>query len=452
MQEKVAEEHRRQLAKVQKELRETEQELALVEAEAQQVQQRSDAIEMRWRQLSIRRQLEEWQRLKGLSEGLAEAEQHVRAAHQQQEQLTLEAMMGRRATTIRMGLLIACAVLTLGFGGSAGFEALNRSYVIATVLGMAALLAIAGVGWSLQNYSRTRENEQIADQRMQQATNQVSMMVAAREAAGRMGGRQDALIQVEHEIRSLGGTVPQSIEEVSHLLQLMPDQSESLADAQQQMTKLRTDVLAAHNQVNVTIEAVAALRKEYARLEELCKQEDPDKTQTKLIPNKTALEGIYQEIAVLAGQERLPVPACDSLMAAAESGAGTPEKGFPVLGSLVDAAVKDTERTLVTIKAKLEVVPDITGQIKVCQEALDALLTRKRVMIERHERFQTHNPVQQIERAREQQATLRDALRSLQDSLRQRVQPLGIPFGQTTVHNAELTARKQLELLHITLE
>ena len=452
MQEKVAEEHRRQLAKMQKELRETEQELALVEAEAQQVQQRSDAMEMRWRQLSIRRQLEEWQRLKGLSQGLVEAEQHVRAAHQQQEQLTLEAMMARRATTIRMGLLIACAVLTLGFGGSAGFEALNQSYVVATVLGMIALLAIAGVGWSLQNYSRARENEQIADQRMQQATNQVSMMVAAREAAGRMGGRQDALLQVEHEIRSLGGTVPQSVEEVSHLLQLMPDQSESLADAQQQMTKLRTDVLAAHNQVNVTVEAVAALRKEYVRLEELCKQEDPDKTQTKLVPNKTTLEGVYQDIAVLAGQDGLPVPAFDTLMAAAESGAGTPQKGLPELRSLIDAAIKDTERTLVTIKAKLEVVPDITGQIKVCQEALDALLTRKRVMIERHERFQTDNPVQQIERAREQQATLRDALRSLQDSLRQRVQPLGIPFGQTAVHNAELTARKQLELLHITLE
>jgi len=259
-------------------------------------------------------------------------------------------------------------------------------------------------------------------------------------------------LQVEHEIRSLGGTVPQSVEEVSHLLQLMPDQSESLADAQQQMTKLRTDVLAAHNQVNVTVEAVAALRKEYVRLEELCKQEDPDKTQTKLVPNKTALERIYQEIAVLAGQEGLPVPAFDTLMAAAESGAGTPQKGLPELRSLIDAAIKDTERTLVTIKAKLEVVPDITGQIKVCQEALDALLTRKRVMIERHERFQTDNPVQQIERAREQQATLRDALRSLQDSLRQRVQPLGIPFGQTAVHNAELTARKQLELLHITLE
>lgn len=445
-QEKVAEEHRSQLAKVQNELRETEQELSLVEAESQQVQQRSDAVEKRWRQLSIRRQLEEWQRLKRLSQGLIDAEQHVRAAHHQQEQLTQEAMTTRRATTIRMGLLIAFAFLTLGFGGTAAFEALNQSYVIATVLGMIALLAIAGVGWSLQNYSKARENERVADQRMQQATNQVSMMVAAREAAGRMVGRQDALVQIEHEIRSLGGMVPQSVDEVNRLLEQMPDQSESLADIQQQMTKLRTDVLAARNQVNVTIEAVAALRTECARLEELCKQEDADKTQTKLTPDKTALERIYQEIVVLAEQEKLTVPAFNILIEA-----GAPKDRFLDLESSVAAAIKDTDHALVTINAKLEVIPDITRQIKVCQEALDALLARKQVMMERHERFQTYNPAQQIERAHEQQATLRDALRSLQDSLRQRVQPLGIPFGQTAVHNAEATARKQLDLLNITL-
>jgi DNA repair exonuclease SbcCD ATPase subunit len=455
-QEKTAEEHKSQLIKVQKELSETEQELALVEAEAQQVQQRSDAIEKHWRQLSIRRQLEEWQRLKGLSQGLVEAERHVLAAHQQQEQLTQEVLAARRTTTMRMGLLIAFAVLTLGFGGSAAFQALNQSYVIATVLGMVALLTIAGIGWSLQNYSKARENVRIAEQQMQQATNQVSMMVAAREAAGRMGGKQDALMQVEHEISSLGGVVPQSVEQVNQLLEQMPEQSESLADTQQQMTKLRSDVLAARNQVNVTIEAVAGLRKECTRLEELCKQDDADQAQTRhgrteghVPTDKTALESIYQEIVVLARQENLPVGTLNTLV---ETETGVPQEGLKELESLVDAAIKDTERGLVTINAKLEVVPDITRQIKVCQEALDALLKRKRVMTERHERFKTYNPTQQIEQARKQQATLRDALRNLQDSLRQRVQPLGIPFGQTAVHNAEMTARKQLELLHIMLD
>jgi DNA repair exonuclease SbcCD ATPase subunit len=39
----------------------------------------------------------------------------------------------------------------------------------------------------------------------------------------------------------------------------------------------------------------------------------------------------------------------------------------------------------------------------------------------------------------------------LQDSLRQRVKPLGVAFGQTAVGTAENTARRQLEELHITL-
>src|SRR5207249_9881501 len=66
-------------------------------------------------------------------------------------------------------------------------------------------------------------------------------------------------------------------------------------------------------------------------------------------------------------------------------------------------------------------------------------------------RFQTQSPMQQIERAREQQLALRTALQSLQDSLRQRVKPLGVPFGQTAISNAEVEARKQLDALHFTL-
>ncbi len=449
--EGLAKERTAQLAKVQRELHETEQEQELVEAEAQQIQQRADAMEMRWRGLSVRRQLEEWQRLRGLSQGLVDAEQQVRAAHQQQEQLTLDAMAARRASSVRMGILIACALLTLVSGGPAVFEALNHSYVMATVLGMIALLAVAGVGWSLQNYSKARENEQMAGQRMQQVTNQVGMMVAAREAAARMAGKQEALIQIEHEIRSLGGTVPQSIDEVHRLLERMPDQDESMAGIQQQMTKLRTDALSARNQVNVTMEAMAVLRKESVRLEELLEREDAGKTEARVLADKTALERIYQEIAILAGQEGLPVPDFDKLVAKLVEQSASQEARLE-LETLVESATKNTERALVTINAKLEVIPNITQQLNVCQEALNSLLARKQVMVERHERFQTHNPIQQIERAREQQATLRDALRSLQDSLRQRVQPLGIPFGQTAVHNAESTARKQLELLHMTLE
>ena len=57
----------------------------------------------------------------------------------------------------------------------------------------------------------------------------------------------------------------------------------------------------------------------------------------------------------------------------------------------------------------------------------------------------------EIERAREQQGALRDALRALQDSLRQRVLSLGLSFGQTAISTAETAARKQLEAFHLSL-
>ena len=52
------------LEKVQYDLRETQEELTLVEAEARQTQQQAEALERQERQLNVRRQLEEWQRLK----------------------------------------------------------------------------------------------------------------------------------------------------------------------------------------------------------------------------------------------------------------------------------------------------------------------------------------------------------------------------------------------------
>ena len=68
--------------------------LPQLDRQRQQTQQQADTLEKRWRQLGIRRQLEEWQRLKGLAQGLSDAEQHVLAVHQQQGQLTLMALNG----------------------------------------------------------------------------------------------------------------------------------------------------------------------------------------------------------------------------------------------------------------------------------------------------------------------------------------------------------------------
>src|SRR6266568_598259 len=375
----------------------SEQELVLVEAEAQQVQQRADEMEKHWRQLSMRRQLEEWQRVKGLSQGLKEAGQHVMFAHQQQEQLTREVQDAHNAARLRLGFVIVCCVFIALFVIAASFAFFNRSYPIAPIMGALALLSVAGAGFCLHNYLKARENEQEADQLMQQAIGQIGMMVAAREAAGRMGGKQDALVQVEREMHSLGGTIPRSVEEARLLLERLPDQGESLADIQQQMTKLHTEALTARNQVNVTIEAVAALRKECARLEEQYRQEtmdetgDTSRTMPSAFTNRAALERIYQEIVTLASQERLPIPDFDKLVVTptpettnrsdspgADEGILLQESGLE-LDTLIEAALKDTERALVAINAKMEVVPDISREIRVCRDALNTLFTRKRI-------------------------------------------------------------------------
>ena len=96
-------------------------------------------------------------------------------------------------------------------------------------------------------------------------------------------------------------------------------------------------------------------------------------------------------------------------------------------------------------------MPDSAAQVARNKQALDALLARRQALIERSEQLQSADPMHQIERAREQQLALRQALRALQDSLRQRVVPLGVTFGQTAISAAEITARKQLNALQVAL-
>ncbi len=455
-----AEENKQQLAAVRKELRETEQELALVEVEAKQIQDQADALEKRWRQLGMRRQLEEWQRLKGLSQGLAEAEQHVRLAYQHQEKLNLAVMEARAASRKHMMIFATCVVLFLCLAIT--FVVLfQHAAVIAAIAGIFALV-FAGVGGvSFQSYRKARDEEQVADQQMQEAINRVGMMVAARETAIRMGGNHEALLQIEREIQSLGGVIPRSVEEAQQILKQTKDQGESLADLQQQMKEKLEEANAARNQVNVTMEAVARLRKERARLEEQRKKEDWDHIEERLEADQAAVERIQQEITVLAGQEGLPLPSLNerfqgsatlNVSASASPGQSTESQtGIPELEALVESTIKATEREIASLDGKLDLVTDLAAQVKIHQEALDVLLARQKVIEERNERYQTSNPALQVQRAREQQAALRQALQSLQDSLRQRVKPLGIPFGQAAINNAETTARKQLEELQITL-
>jgi DNA repair exonuclease SbcCD ATPase subunit len=454
-----------QLKKLQRDLQDTEQELTLVENEARQVQQQAEALERRERQLSVRRQLEEWQRLKGLSQGLTDAEQHVRAAYDSQAQLTEAAAQARRNSTKFMGIVVACVVLFVLALGGAIVEFAQQAPIVGTLLGILALLLAAGAGFSFQNYTKARAEEQRIDSQVQEAISRVRMMVAAREAASRMGGNNEALEQVERELRTLTGTIPRSIEEAQALLQqTQAPQDASIATLQEQVKEKRNEANAAQNQVNVTMEAVASLRKQYMQLED--QRNNVASIEEQLREDQMALGRMHQEIILLAGQENLPQPSVNERLRTSSSTfdayAAVPltpvlwneeesESGIPSLDALVENTIKATEHEIASLDGKTDLIAELTNQVKIHQNALDVMLTRRGIVEERNARYQTNNPKLQIERAREQQNDLRSALQSLQDSLRQRVKPMGIAFGQTAIANAEAAARKDLEQLNTIL-
>jgi DNA repair exonuclease SbcCD ATPase subunit len=445
-QQQPAEENAKRLAAIHEELRENEQELALVENEASQVQDAADILEKRWRELSIRRQLQEWHRLKGLSRGLAEAQQHVQAADAQREQLNTALLASRRSATTRLGIVIVCIALACLGGGGALVEALRQSYIFATIAGMTAIVLGAIAGVNLQAYGKMREQERALDRQLQDANSRVAMMVAAREAAVRVSGQQEELEKVEHEIRSLGGSVPRTVEEGQQLIQQIPAPVESLADMQQKVNERHNEALSARSQVNVTMEAVATLRTEKARLQETRKREGWDDLEAKLRSDRSVLEAIQNECILAAGKEGLPVPLFPDTPSS--DAASLPEAE---LKSKLDETLKSTEYELAALDGKLGVMPDLAAKIRTHMESLDNLQARKQALSERQEHLRTSDPMRQIERAREQQIALRDALRNLQDSLRQRVVPLGVSFGQTAITIAESSARKQLNALQIAL-
>ena len=442
----AAGENARQLEKVRQELAESEKELALVENEAQQVQAKAEADEKQWRQLSVRRQLREWQRLKELAEGITEAQQHVEMADQQRARLNAELLDTKRLAS-RQLLMIAGGAALVAICLVAVLLELHTSTIIAAVAGIAALALLGVSGANLQSYNKSRQKERELDQQLQEAINRVGMMVAARETAVRLNSNPQAVEQVEHEIRSLGSNIPRSIEEAQFILQQLPDAGESLNDAQQEMTRSREQALAAREQVNVTMEAVAALRKEHARLQDLRKQEGWDDLEGNLRADTRRVEIAQKEIVLAAAQEGLPVPDYSAKPASST----TPDPDAELKTKLAES-IRVTEQEQASLSEKVGDIPQISTRIQMHQEALDALLARRQSLKEKYERFQANDPTRQLERAREQQTALRDALRTLQDSLRQRVQPLGIIFSQAAISMAETTARKQLEALQIALD
>ncbi len=440
------------LRKVWRELQETEHELELVEKDARQVQQRADTVEQRWRTLTIRRQLVEWQRLKGLSQGLADAEKHLQAAHSRQEKLNNSEVEAKNRSLVNMGimvgfiiaLVVAIAVAAWGISTQAAVFEIGGCLVGLVCLGVGALRAF--------EWYKSRQIHEETIQAAQEGLNTVSMMVAARQAAVRMGGNHEALAQIEREITSLGGTIPRSVDEAQQVLERQPESAESIAELQQRLNDSRDNAQASRNQVNVTMEAVAALRKDYTRLQDERKQKDWDVIDEKLRATQGKIDQLHNEIATSAGQEGLPIPVGEAatlvgLMPTSSANVATEVE----LKIHLDDSIKATEREIAILEGKMDVVPDLEMQVKIHQDALAILLARKKNLVERHEQFQGSNPLLRMERAKEQQAALREALRSLQDTLRLRVQPLGVSFGQTWVSAAEMSARKQLEALHISL-
>jgi DNA repair exonuclease SbcCD ATPase subunit len=451
-----AEESEVRLKKLQNDLQNAEYSLSLVEADATQIQSQADIVEKRWRQISLRHQLEEWMRLKGFSQGLNDAEQNVRLAHQQQEKL-MNALNTVRSTTFKFLGIGAVSLLAFLVCIVLAFILLHTNGSLAIILGLVAIAAVAVAALSWLQYTKARAEKSIAEQQVQDAINKVSSAVATREASVRMLTSNESLTQTEYEIRKLGGNIPHSLEEAQRLLQQMPKEDENISNVQLQMKEKVDAANAARNQVNAAMEALARLRQEHAQVEAQRTQEAWDNIDLYLQEDRAAVERMHQEITLLAGQEGLPLPSINARLQQTSSFSPFPEYqeeesiGIPELESLVESTIKATERELTSLDGKLDLVTDLAAQVKIHQEAVEVLLSRKSAIEERIISYETNSPAAQIERAREQQAGLRQALQTLQDSLRQRVKPLGIAFGQTAISNAEMAARKQLEELQITL-
>lgn len=452
------EENEAQLRKLQSDLQRSEMTLSQVEEEATQAQSQADTLEKRRRQLSLRTQLEEWARLKGLSQGLNDAEYQVRLAHQNQEK-AMTALQTARSTNFKyLGIIVVSALVFLICIVAAFL--IHANIALAVFLGILAIFAAAAVAWGGLQYKKVGVQKTAVEQQVQDAINKVGAAVAARENAVRVGANNEAMNRIEYEIRNLGGNVPRALEDAQGFLRQLPTDNEKLVNVQKQAREKADAANAARNQVSVTTEAVTRLRQEYVKMEEQRTQEGWDNIEMHLQEDRAAVERMHQEITLLAGQEGLPLPSINARLQQASSFSPFPSVslpqeeesiGIPELESLVESTVKATERELATLDGKLDLVTDLAAQVKIHQDAVDVLLSRRKAIEGRNARYEVDSPTAQIERAREQQVGLRQALQTLQDSLRQRVKPLGIAFGQTAISNAEAATRKHLEELQITL-
>src|SRR5258708_20493202 len=87
----------------------------------------------------------------------------------------------------------------------------------------------------------------------------------------------------------------------------MPEKSESVADLQPQLAESRNQALSARSQVDVTMEAVAGLRKQLAQLQDLSKAGGWDEIGEKLRVDKDNIARLSSELTTPPREEALPI-------------------------------------------------------------------------------------------------------------------------------------------------
>ena len=197
------------------------------------------------------------------------------------------------------------------------------------------------------------------------------------------------------------------------MLQQSPAQNESIADAQQRLTESREAVTAARGQVNVTMEAIAALRKEKARLQEMRRQQAWDDLDVQLHTDEVAIVSLQNEIIVAAGEEGLPLPnftepslsSLDTGLQPSVEPSAEPDEGESIpqpvfteppeseLKSKLEETTRATEDQIAAINGKMDSLPDSAAQAVRHKHALDALLARKQSLIEKREQLQSADPM-----------------------------------------------------------
>ncbi len=477
-------ENNRRLAQLQQDMQAAEKEQALLTAEIQQREaqitektRQREALEVQQqKQQRARSLLEEWLRLKGISREQASVEQRVMAVHSQQEQLTLAAFDANRRITIWFAILFVCVVVfLLGFTG-ATIEALQQAPFLILFSSFFAFTAGAGIFWSWQKYDDVRGEKFLIEEQVKQTIKQVGRLVAERETVMRRGVDSDALNKIEQELQALGSKVPGSYEEATaSLQQLSRERSDSLAgagererlsagsgtssggitgneiiDLQTQIAGQSEALAEVRRRESLLTARISSLQEERALLEEQRKQQRWDDIEGSLQAEQDALLQKRHELLALLGQEGLPIPSRYLASEPADSRSATSADEAELERVIRDSIIA-TEQEIALLDDRQQWGSALAARIQAAQEKLDSLLASKQALEERRTRLQDEEPAQQIARAREQQAALRSALQNLQDSLRERVKPLGIAFGQTTISNVEAAIRKQLEALHLAL-